>query len=119
MVETQYDEKKSLRLFTNNNPDWRSLAKDCVCFANARGGTIAIGIEDKIDFPPSQQKMPEGLDEIIRKRISELTINVGIYVSIEECDQVKLKQFINDIKSSNRVSDFVKIRALKKFYLII
>ena len=52
MNETQYNEKKSLRLFTNNNPDWRSLAKDCVCFANARGGIIVIGIEDNEDFPP-------------------------------------------------------------------
>lgn len=188
MNETQYNEKKSLRLFTNNNPDWRSLAKDCVCFANARGGIIVIGIEDNEDFPPANQLIPEGLVETIRKRISELTINVGVDVSvnkasnnsesievkilpnissiasttdgqyyiriadhckpvlpdelqrlfndkpayiwetkvvqkvtIDECDQVKLQQFVNEIKNSSRVSGFVKIKSTEEilsYYLM-
>jgi len=82
MENTVYD-KKSLKLFTGKNPDWKSLAKDCVCFANAKGGIIAIGLEDNEESPPANQKMPPGLDETIRKRISELTVNVGVNVSNE------------------------------------
>lgn len=81
MKENQYNEKKSLRLFTTPNPDWKSLAKDCVCFANARGGIIAIGIEDKQDFPPPHQKISEDFPAKIQKRISELTINVALTIS--------------------------------------
>ncbi len=80
MENTQYD-KKSLKLFIGNNPDWKSLAKDCVAFANAKGGRIAIGIEDKDTLPPPNQKIDDTLLATIRKRISELTINVGVNVS--------------------------------------
>lgn len=82
MEHTSY-EKKSLKLFTCKNPDWKSLAKDCVCFANAKGGSIAIGIENNEELPHANQEIPAGLDETIRKRINELTINVGIAVSKE------------------------------------
>lgn len=78
--ENEILEKKSLRMFEGNNPPWRELARECVCFANARGGKIVIGIEDKEELPPIGQKIPENLPEQIRKRVNELTINVGIYV---------------------------------------
>lgn len=174
-MEDNIYEKKSLKLFTSKNPDWKSLARDCVCLANARGGIIAIGIEDKEEMPPQNQKIPTGLDQTIRKRIGELTINVGVdvtiqiaennaewikitvlpsqttvasttdgqyyirisdhckpvlpdelarlftdkpafnwetkvvqKVTIDQCDSNKLQQFLNDIKNSSRVSDFVK-----------
>lgn len=82
MENTKF-EKKSLKIFTVKNPDWKLLAKECVAFANAQGGTIAIGIEDADDGPPQHQKIPDGLKDNIRKRINELTINVGIEVSKE------------------------------------
>jgi ATP-dependent DNA helicase RecG len=82
MNENQYSEKKSLRLITSGNPNWRDLAKDCVAFANARGGIIAIGIEDNDELPPSDQKISENLPQKIQKRISELTINTGVTASI-------------------------------------
>jgi len=49
-------EKKSLKLFSSKNTNWKELAKDCVCFANSKGGIINIGIEDSDDIPPSEQK---------------------------------------------------------------
>lgn len=180
-MENENYDKKSLKLFTGNNPDWKSLAKDCVCFANARGGVIAIGIEDKEKLPPPDQKIDDKLLETIRKRISELTINVGVNVSkklaendgewieikiypsqstiasttdgqyfirvsdtckpvlpdelsrlftdksafvwesklvqkisIDQCDKQKLEQFIQDIKNSARVSDFVKNKSVEE-----
>jgi ATP-dependent DNA helicase RecG len=74
-------EKKSLKLFSSQNTNWKELAKDCVCFANSKGGIINIGIEDRDDMPPSEQKIQDELVELIRKRISELTINVGADVT--------------------------------------
>lgn len=74
-------EKKSLKLFSSKNTNWKELAKDCVCFANSKGGIINIGIEDSDDMPPSEQKISNELVELIRKKISELTINVGADVT--------------------------------------
>ncbi len=78
--ENQNTDFKSLRLFTRNNPDWDELAKDCVCFANAQGGVVLIGIEDGEQEPPANQRIPAGLLDRIRRRISELTVNVAITV---------------------------------------
>jgi len=174
-MEHQNYEKKSLSLIKRKNPQWRELAKDCVSFANARGGTIVIGIDDDKSEPPPNQKIDLDLLETIRRRINELTINTGISVdtekssnggefiaikiypssssiasttegqyyirvsdqckpvlpdelsrlftdksafiwetkvvqriTIEQCDQTKLNQFVNDIKNSSRVSEFIK-----------
>ncbi|MGK9475367.1 ATP-binding protein [Melioribacter sp. OK-6-Me] len=177
-------EKKSLKLFQSINPDYLSIAKECVAFANAKGGVIAIGIENNQDYPPSNQKIPQDLPENIRKRISELTVNVGIDVTIQksenggewlkiqvlpsqstiasttdgryyirvsdqckpvlpdelsrlftdksafiwetkvvqkiklhQCDQNKLKHFVEDVKQSFRVSDFVKQKSIEELLL--
>lgn len=180
MENIQYD-KKSLKLFTGNNPDWKSLARDCVAFANAKGGKIAIGIENKDTLPPPNQKIEDTLLETIRKRISELTINVGVRISkqtaenkgewielqiypsqstvasttdgqyyiriadhckpvlpdelsrlfsdkpafvwetkvtqkvpINQADHNKLNKFLQDIKNSDRISDFVKSKSVEE-----
>lgn len=42
---TTYD-KKSLKTVQGKTADFSELAKDCVAFANARGGSLHIGIED-------------------------------------------------------------------------
>ena len=175
MKENSLFDRKSLKIIKGKTTNWEELAKDCVCFANAAGGEIHIGIEDDNILPPDNQKISNSLIESIRKRIPALTVNVGIDVRKEtaenngeyivlsvfrssqsiasttggkyyirvsddckpvmpedmarlaadknafiweekivrkihfsECDQVKLKQFVNDIRSSERVSDFVK-----------
>ncbi|MGQ9644274.1 MAG: ATP-binding protein, partial [Ignavibacterium sp.] len=181
MNENQNYDKKSLKLFTRGNIDWSQLAKDCVCFANARGGVIVIGIENNEDNPPPNQIIPQDLVDSIKKRISEQTINVGTtvtlkdhsnggqyieiqifpsYVSvastsngqyymrisdhckpilpdeltrlftdkpafiwetklvqkikIQDCDQLKLRSFINDIKNSERVTEFVRQKSTEE-----
>ncbi|MCX7985877.1 MAG: ATP-binding protein [Bacteroidales bacterium] len=180
-MENSIYEKKSLQLFTCKHPDWKSLAKDCIAFANAKGGIIAIGIEDNDDFPPSGQQIPVQLIDTIRERINELTINVGVNivlekaenggefikieiypsassvasttdgqyyirisdtckpvlpdeltrlftdkpafnwetkvvqkVTIDRCDNSKLNQFVNEIRKSNRVSDFIKQKSTEE-----
>ena len=42
---TTYD-KKSLKTVQGKTADFQELAKDCVAFANAKGGYLHIGIED-------------------------------------------------------------------------
>ena len=83
MKEGEKYDKKSLSTITGKNPGWKEIAKDCVGFANARGGIIAIGIEDKEDLPPSNQKINSQQVDTLRKRISELTVNVACNLSIE------------------------------------
>jgi ATP-dependent DNA helicase RecG len=176
MNENQVYEKKSVRFL--DKPDWNELAKDCVCFANAKGGSILIGVEDDVDVPPANQIIEISKLDEIRKRISELTIGVGASVElrkpsnnseyieikifpslssvasttdgryyiriaddckpvlpdelqrlfndkpafnwetkivqridIDNCDQSKLEDFINDINNSKRVSDFIKTKS--------
>ena len=78
MEENVTYDKKSLKYVLDKTSDFGALAKDCVAFANARGGYLEIGIEDNDDQPNPQQIIPENLPERIVKRINELTINVAI-----------------------------------------
>jgi len=175
MKENSLLDKKSISIVSGKKANFKELAKDCVCFANAQGGKILIGIEDDEDLPPKGQMITNDLIEKINKKIPSLTLNVGIAASIKKadnnaqylelqifrtgqsvasttdgkyymrisddckpimpedlgrlfsernsfvweekvvkkislahCDQFKLSQFLKDIRSSERVSDFVK-----------
>lgn len=74
---TTYD-KKSLKTVQGKSANFQEIAKDCVAFANAKGGYLHIGIEDGEELPPEHQTITSLLPEKIVKRINELTINVGI-----------------------------------------
>ena len=76
--ESQTMDQKSLRLVTGKRADFAALAGDCVCFANASGGSILIGIEDEQELPPSGQRIDPALPELVRKRVAELTVNVQV-----------------------------------------
>ncbi len=83
MEENKNIDKKSLKFLNGKNTDWNELAKDCVCFANAQGGFIYIGIENKATLPPEKQKIADrNLPDIIQKNIAHRTVNVGISVTI-------------------------------------
>lgn len=117
MEETQNIKKKSLRIVTGSTADWNELAKDCVCFANARGGTILIGVENNDDLPPETQALNEDLPAKVSKRVSELTVNVATHAEIKTADnggqyiELKVLQSISTIASTTdgryyyRVSD--------------
>lgn len=83
MEENSLHDKKSLTLVQGNKADWKELAKDCVCFANGAGGIISIGIEDEDDLPPPDQVINPKLIDEINKKVSGLTLNVGIAPIIE------------------------------------
>lgn len=76
--ETQTRDRKSLRVLKTGDAGWTELAKDCVCFANANGATLDIGIEDGANEPPPDQKIEPELLDRLRKRLGELTVNVQI-----------------------------------------
>ena len=76
--ESQHLDRKSLRLVTGAKADFGDLARDCVCFANAAGGVLLIGIEDDHDAPPAGQRVDPALLDRIRKRVGELTVNVQV-----------------------------------------
>lgn len=78
MKENSLLDKKSLALVLGNKSNFKELAKDCVCFANAEGGSIIIGIEDAANEPPANQKIPNDVIDKINKIIPSLTLNVGI-----------------------------------------
>lgn len=77
-LEGQLLDHKSLRAVTGKTADWAELAKDCVAFANALGGRLLIGIEDGQTEPPSDQRLPAGLADTVRRRIAERTVNVSL-----------------------------------------
>jgi len=82
MEENQQIDKKSIKTLQANKIDWGELAKDCVCFANSRGGVIQLGIEDGKNLPPSNQIIPkENYEQKIQKSIQQRTQNVAINVT--------------------------------------
>lgn len=78
MVEDKNKDYKSLRKVIGRQADLKSLAETCVCFANAQGGEIIVGIEDKKSDPPLKQKIDVEAVNLVIKRLRDLTDGVGI-----------------------------------------
>ncbi len=99
-TEGQSLDQKSLRYVLGKHDDADGLACDCVGFANAAGGTILLGIEDGEEHPPDGQRIEESLPDRLRKRITQITVNVGLAVSkavgVNGGEFVELKVFRND-----------------------
>ena len=83
MLENEQIEKKSLLVLTKASPDWDELAKDCVCFANAQGGRIFFGIEDKASQPEPTQRIPALLPARLAKEVQQRTLNVSVVPQIK------------------------------------
>ena len=81
MKENSIYDKKSLRTVVGKNADFNELAKDCVAFSNAEGGSIDIGIEDDQTLPPEEQKIPDGLATEIVNKVTGKT--QGVVLSAE------------------------------------
>ncbi len=86
MRENQYIDKKRLDTVIGKTADWKELAKDCVCFANSRGGIILIGIADGDTLPLSNQKIDTDLPFKIKKKIAENSVNVGVNAIIKTAE---------------------------------
>lgn len=71
-------EFKSIRKAIGQKSDVEALAETCVCFANAQGGLLIIGIEDKQADPPQNQKINvEEMNKVV-SRLRSLTDAVGL-----------------------------------------
>lgn len=81
MINWQEDSNldfKSLKKAIGQKSDVESLAETCVCFANAQGGKLIIGIENKESEPPANQKINiEEMNKVI-SRLRSLTDGVGL-----------------------------------------
>ncbi len=86
MRENTYIDNKRLDTVIGKTANWKELAKDCVCFANSRGGIINIGISDGETSPPSNQKIDTDLPFQIIKKVSEHSVNVGLNAEIKIAD---------------------------------
>lgn len=76
--ENNVIECKSLKKVIGKNANLKDLAKTCVCLANAQGGYLFLGIEDKNKLPPSDQRInPEDMNKTI-KILRTLTYSVGL-----------------------------------------
>jgi ATP-dependent DNA helicase RecG len=78
MIEDKQRDYKSLRLAIGPKADLKKLAEVCVCFANAQGGEIVIGIEDAASEPPTNQRVDQTAVNKVMKQLRDLTDGVGI-----------------------------------------
>ncbi len=56
----------------------KELARECVCFANAQGGTLFIGLDDKTKKPPATQKISQVKINTTLKALRGFTNSVGL-----------------------------------------
>lgn len=77
-LEGQLLDQKSLRSVTGKTADWNEIAKDCIAFANATGGRLLLGVEERQDAPPAGQQVPADLPDTVRRKLAERTVNVSV-----------------------------------------
>jgi len=63
---------------TEGGKKLRELARECVCFANAQGGTLFIGLDDKTKEPPQTQKISQEKINATLKALRGFTNSVGL-----------------------------------------
>ena len=85
MEESGTLDKKSIRTLAIDPAKWKwkDIAADCAGFANARGGHILFGLEDKADAPPLEQKIDRSLPDRLLKGINQHTSNVYVKADIK------------------------------------
>lgn len=102
-IENKSREYKSLKKAIGDKANHRDLAETCVCFANAQGGEIVIGIEDKQDAPPPAQKIRQEDINALVKSLRQLTDGVSIITSDLITHENGGAYFILNIQPSTRV----------------
>lgn len=102
-VEDKNKEYKSLRKAIGDKANHRDLAETCVCFANAQGGEIVVGIEDKEEAPPPAQKIKQEDINALIKSLRQLTDGVSIITSDIKIHENGGAYFVLNIQPSTRV----------------
>ncbi|TAF45799.1 MAG: hypothetical protein EAZ64_03615 [Sphingobacteriales bacterium] len=102
-VEDKNRDYKSLKKAIGDKANHRDLAETCVCFANAQGGEIVIGIEDKQNVPPLKQKIQqENINDLV-KSLRQLTDGVSIITNDIITHENGGEYFTLNIQPSTRV----------------
>ncbi|MEI6821462.1 MAG: ATP-binding protein [Bacteroidota bacterium] len=81
-METQNKEYKSLQKIQTGDKGFKELAKTCVCLANAQGGVILIGIDDKLHEPPKEQRIEQKIINITLEKLRGFTFSVALSSSL-------------------------------------
>lgn len=97
-AENTVTEYKSLKKVTSGDAGFKDLSATCVCLANAQGGTIIIGIEDKDKLPPVNQVITDDITNKTITRLRTLCFNVGMV--------------LNEIETHTNGGQFFSIRIL-------
>lgn len=95
-------EYKSLKKAYGSKSNLKELAETCVCLANAQGGTLYIGIEDKDKLPPENQKITQEIVNDVLSRLRSLTDSVGLGDAVIETHENKGQYFHFKILPSSR-----------------
>jgi ATP-dependent DNA helicase RecG len=77
-IENQTIDYKSIRKIRSGDKGFKELAVSCVAFANAQGGTLYLGIEDKSLVPLAEQTVTENEINDTVSRLHSLCFNVSL-----------------------------------------
>ena len=80
-TENTTKEYKSLKKITSGDAGFKELATTAVCLANAQGGTIYIGFEDKTKLPPPNQVITSEMMNKTITRLRSLCFNTGMILN--------------------------------------
>lgn len=115
-IENHNTEYKSLKKVTSGDKGLRDLAGTCVCFANAQGGVIYIGIENKKRDVPVGQVVTEELVNTTLTSLRQLTQNVhiirnGIEVDVNggEYFSITIQPSIKSIATTSDGRIFIRV----------
>src|SRR3990172_6177883 len=78
MSEHLVKEYKSIQSIKTGDKGFRELAKDCVCLANAQGGEIYIGFENRIQQPPLHQEISYAEINNTVKKLRSMAFSVSL-----------------------------------------
>jgi ATP-dependent DNA helicase RecG len=101
-TEKQKVEFKDLQKIRTGDKGFRDLAVTCVAFANAQGGNIYIGFDDKLCAPKPNQLVSEKEANDAATRLRELCFNVALSSSGILSDESGSQYFILTISPSMR-----------------
>lgn len=98
--EKQTTEYKSLLKIRTGDKGFKDLSVTCVALANAQGGRIFIGYDDKKKTPlPEQHVTPDEVNEAVTK-LRSLCFNVGLVASEICTDDTGSQYFIVSVSPS-------------------
>lgn len=92
-TEQQKIEYKSLQKIRTGEKGFKELSTTCVALANAQGGQIMIGVEDKTKKPASNQVISQEEANSAVTRLRGLCFNVGLAVGDVCADETGSQYF--------------------------